>query len=91
MPNFSHRNISLLLLLGLVVFYVCEDASAALGPKSFAVKNNDVHYDMVVHIDPIEGTLHGKTRAVVVLPPGHFQQLPIVALVQLSPLCVSDP
>lgn len=68
MPNFSHRNISLLLLLGLVVFYVCEDASAALGPKSFAVKNNDVHYDMVVHIDPIEGTLHGKTIITIQRP-----------------------
>ncbi|WP_244072493.1 M1 family metallopeptidase [Nitrosomonas sp. PY1] len=36
--------------------------------KSFAVKNNEVHYDIVVQIDPIEGTLKGKSIITIQRP-----------------------
>lgn len=63
-----YRNASLLLLFWLISLGSSASVSAITIPKSFAVKDNDVHYDIFVRIDPAEGTLYGRTVITVEKP-----------------------
>lgn len=62
--RFFHFSNLLVLLIGIF----SQLALATPMVKSFSVKNNEVHYDIVVQIDPIEGTLKGKSIITVQRP-----------------------
>jgi len=65
---FFYRNTSLFLLFWLISLGLCASVSAISIPKSSVVKNNDVHYDIFVRIDPAEGMLYGRTIITVERP-----------------------
>ncbi len=62
--RFRRCGVLLVFLIGLVSQWVV----AAPIVKSFAVKNNDVHYHITVQVDPIKGTLAGKSIITVQRP-----------------------
>ncbi|MEI2767479.1 MAG: M1 family peptidase [Nitrosomonas sp.] len=62
--RFCCRSVLLVFLIG----FVSQWTVAAPITKAFAVKNNDVHYHITVQVDPIKGTLEGKSIITVQRP-----------------------
>ena len=56
--RFCCRSVLLVFLIG----FVSQWTVAAPITKAFAVKNNDVHYHITVQVDPIKGTLEGRSN-----------------------------